>query len=111
MTRIERALRHVLLVVVVAAVAAGLAGCGGELTQAQAQEKAVAAFTASTAFEGAVSDVVVISSAEATEQAQAGWTFQLAGRVILPGLPEGYGVTASVFVARAGGAVTILEQR
>jgi hypothetical protein len=84
--------------------------CSAPLTQAQAQDKAIAAFSADGAHEGRVQDVMVLDATAQTRDGHRGWDFRLTGVVVLPGLPDGMLVTQLLFVAADGGGVTIVAQ-
>jgi hypothetical protein len=101
---------RVIVLLLLAALSLGVVACSTPLTQQQAQEKAVAAFTADEELEGAPEDVMVLEATETTRSGSRGWDFRLSGVIILPGLADGMLATETVFVTIDDGATTIIDR-
>jgi len=102
---------HRLIVLLLAVLVTSLlAGCSPALTREQAQEKAIAAFSAEDAHEGPVQDVMVLGVTEATRTGYRGWDFRLSGLIVLPGLPDGMLVVETLFVTADDGAVSVVAE-
>jgi hypothetical protein len=55
-------------------------------------------------------DVVITDVRQATREGRSGWEVAINGRIVMPGLPDGYMSAMVLFVDGSSGAVTVLGQ-
>jgi hypothetical protein len=55
-------------------------------------------------------DVVITSVTSSTREAKGGWDVAISGKIVLPGLPDGYLSGMILFVDGSSGAVTVVSQ-
>ena len=84
-----------------------LTACTSPLDQADVR-KAATDYFAQAPHEGDVTprDVSITSIMPVTRDGVAGWDVSISGRIVLPGLPDGYLEAMTLFVDGSSGAVT-----
>lgn len=103
--------RFVLLLTALLVASIALGACGTPLDEAGARKAATEFFLAAPHEGGAIPQDVAISAVKpATREGRAGWEVAINGRIVLPGLPEGYLSAMILFVDGATGAVTVAAQ-
>jgi len=88
-----------------------LAACTPPLDEAGAR-KAATDFYMAFDHEGdnVPVDVAISDVQQATREATSGWRVAISGRIVMPGLPEGYLSAMVLFVDGSSGAVTVIAQ-
>jgi hypothetical protein len=88
-----------------------LTACSMPLGEAEARKAATAWFMAAD-HEGdnPPVDVVVAGILPATREGRAGWEVTVSGRIVMPGLPDGYLSAMVLFVDLDSGAVTVIAR-
>jgi uncharacterized protein YcnI len=88
-----------------------LAACSTPMDEAAAR-KAATEYYMNAPHEGDTTpvDVLIEGVRETTRDARAGWEVQISGRIVMPGLPEGYVSAMILFVDSQTGAVTVVAR-
>lgn len=55
-------------------------------------------------------DVIITDIHPATHETRAGWEVAINGKIVMPGLPDGYLSAMMLFVDEQSGAVTVIAQ-
>jgi hypothetical protein len=88
-------------------VAMAFAACSSPVDEAGARKVATDYYTAHPAETGGVlEDITILDMTSTTRGGHSGWDARVYGRVVLPGLPEGYSHTVILFVDASNGQVT-----
>jgi hypothetical protein len=91
----------------VLAVTMALAACSTPVDEAGARKAATDYYTAHPReSDGVLADIMILGMTPTTRGGHAGWDARVYGKVILPGLPDGYSSTLILFVDATNGQVT-----
>jgi hypothetical protein len=84
-----------------------VAACSTPVDEAGARKVATDYYTAHPAESDALlQDIMVLDATSTTRDGHAGWDVRVTGRVVMPGLPDGYVSQKTLFVDASNGTVT-----
>ncbi|HYO43124.1 MAG TPA: hypothetical protein VES19_08005 [Candidatus Limnocylindrales bacterium] len=93
------------------AFALALAACRAPIDEAGARKAATDYFmTFDHEGDNAPVDVVITDIDPSTRDLKPGWEVAISGRIVMPGLPDGYNSAMILFVDGASGAVTVIAE-
>lgn len=93
------------------AVAVIVAACTAPLDEAGARKAATDYYMAfDHEGDNPPVDVIITDVSQATRDGRAGWQVAISGKIVMPGLPEGYIAAMVLFVDGSSGAVTLIGQ-
>lgn len=111
MTRPRFAIHEGAALVALLLVSVALAACTAPVDEAGAR-KAATEFYMAFDHEGdnPPVDVIIKDAHASTHDGRGGWEVAISGRIVLPGLPEGYVSAMILFVDGSSGAVKVIAQ-
>jgi hypothetical protein len=103
--------RLALLLAVLLLAVTAVASCGTPLDEAGARKAATDHFMAMPHEAGSIpQDVAITDVKAATRDGRAGWVVAINGRIIMPGLPDGYLTAVILFVDASNRQVTVVAR-
>lgn len=112
MTRPRLTVRGAALVAALAVLLAlALGACTSPLDEAGARQAATGYFmTFDHEGDNAPVDVIITDIRQATREGRSGWEVAINGRIVMPGLPDGYISAMVLFVFQESGTITVMGQ-